>query len=156
MGNGGSARWRRLALTTEHKIAGCVAGTVNPSPLSHMLPLFADESANACPRLSARAAWYLLSLATLWTNRYVVAELKVDSNILSLAQLGVSVLCGLASEVSLVGWDACKSGVRKLLRDGLKDMVVLGAVRILTVLLGLTALKYIAVSFTRTWVAAIA
>lgn len=99
------------------------------------------------------SAWYILSLATLWTNRFVVAELKVESNVLSLAQLGMSVLCGLASEVSLVGWDACKASARKLLRDGLKDMVVLGAVRILTVLLGLTALKYIAVSFTRTWLA---
>lgn len=96
------------------------------------------------------AAWYLLSLITLWTNRYVVAELKVDSNYLSLAQLGMSVICGLTSEVYLVGWSVCKTNMRKLLGDGLKDMVILGAVRILTVLLGLTALKYIAVSFTRT------
>ncbi|TYZ62360.1 hypothetical protein PybrP1_001859 [[Pythium] brassicae (nom. inval.)] len=112
--------WWRPTLSTEHKIAGCIA------------------------------AWYILSLATLWTNRFVVAELKVDSNLLSLAQLGMSVFCGLASEVSLVGWDACRASARKLLRDGLKDMIVLGAVRILTVLLGLTALKYIAVSFTQT------
>lgn len=98
------------------------------------------------------AAWYLLSLITLWTNRYVVAELKVDSNYLSLAQLGMSVICGLMSEVYLVGWVVCKTNMRKLLRDGLKDMVILGAVRILTVLLGLTALKYIAVSFTRTYI----
>ncbi|KAF1331157.1 Drug/metabolite transporter, partial [Globisporangium splendens] len=96
------------------------------------------------------AAWYLLSLITLWTNRYVVAELKVDSNLLSLAQLGMSVVCGLVSEVYLVGWAVCKTNMLKCLREGLKDMVILGGVRILTVLLGLTALKYIAVSFTRT------
>jgi hypothetical protein len=96
----------------------------------------------------------LLSLITLWTNRYVVAKLQVDSNYLSLAQLGSSVVCGLASEVYLVGWVACKNGVLKVIYGGgLKDMIVLGGVRILTVLLGLTALKYIAVSFTRAWAA---
>lgn len=100
-------------------------------------------------------AWYLLSLITLWTNRYVVAELKVDSNFLSLAQLGMSVVCGLVSEVYLVGWVVCKANMLKCVREGLKDMVILGGVRILTVLLGLTALKYIAVSFTRTLVSAI-
>lgn len=81
----------------------------------------------------------------------MVAKLQVDSNYLSLAQLGMSVVCGLASEVYLVGWEACKRGMLKVINGGgLKDMVVLGGVRILTVLLGLTALKYIAVSFTRT------
>ncbi|TMW62452.1 hypothetical protein Poli38472_005070 [Pythium oligandrum] len=95
-------------------------------------------------------AWYLLSLVTLWTNRYVVADLKIDSNYLSLSQLGMSVVCGLISEVYLVGWVVCLAGLRKVMNDGLKDMVILGGVRILTVLLGLTALKYIAVSFTQT------
>ncbi|EEY61802.1 Drug/Metabolite Transporter (DMT) Superfamily [Phytophthora infestans T30-4] len=96
------------------------------------------------------AAWYVISLVTLWTNRYVVAKLRVDSNLLSLAQLGMSVVGGLGSELYLVGWTVCKRGMRKVLDDGLKDMVLLAGVRILTVLLGLTALKYIAVSFTQT------
>ncbi|KAG7393640.1 hypothetical protein PHYBOEH_006032 [Phytophthora boehmeriae] len=96
------------------------------------------------------AAWYVISLATLWTNRYVVAKLRVDSNLLSLAQLGMSVVGGLGSELYLVGWTVCKRGMQKVLKDGLKDMVLLAGVRILTVLLGLTALKYIAVSFTQT------
>lgn len=100
--------------------------------------------------LLAAAAWYVISLVTLWTNRYVVAKLRVDSNLLSLAQLGMSVVGGLGSELYLVGWTVCKRGLRKVLDDGLKDMVLLAGVRILTVLLGLTALKYIAVSFTRT------
>lgn len=108
-------------------------------------------------RVKLDAAWYLLSLITLWTNRYVVAKLQIDSNYLSLAQLGSSVVCGLASEVYLVGWEACKNGIRKVISGGgLKDMVVLGGVRILTVLLGLTALKYIAVSFTREWIVLLA
>ncbi|KUF96823.1 E3 ubiquitin-protein ligase AMFR [Phytophthora nicotianae] len=94
------------------------------------------------------AAWYVISLVTLWTNRYVVAKLRVDSNLLSLAQLGMSVVGGLGSELYLVGWTVCKRSMRKVLDDGLKDMVLLAGVRILTVLLGLTALKYIAVSFT--------
>ncbi|RLN32562.1 hypothetical protein BBJ28_00024276 [Nothophytophthora sp. Chile5] len=106
-------------LSTENKIAVCIAG------------------------------WYVISLVTLWTNRYVVAQLQVDSNLLSLAQLGMSVVGGLSSELYLVGWIVCKGGMRKVLNDGLKDMVLLAGVRILTVLLGLTALKYIAVSFTR-------
>ncbi|RLN58135.1 hypothetical protein BBJ29_005978 [Phytophthora kernoviae] len=96
------------------------------------------------------AGWYVISLATLWTNRYIVAKLRVDSNLLSLAQLGMSVVGGLGSELYLVGWTVCKRGLRKVLNDGLKDMVLLAGVRILTVLLGLTALKYIAVSFTQT------
>ncbi|KAG1709058.1 hypothetical protein DVH05_022689 [Phytophthora capsici] len=96
------------------------------------------------------AGWYVISLVTLWTNRYVVASLRVDSNLLSLAQLGMSVVGGLGSELYLVGWTECKRGMRKVLNDGLKDMVLLAGVRILTVLLGLTALKYIAVSFTQT------
>ncbi|DBA00916.1 TPA: LOW QUALITY PROTEIN: hypothetical protein N0F65_006116 [Lagenidium giganteum] len=111
---------KMVKLTLEHKIAACIA------------------------------AWYLLSLITLWTNRYVVAELKVDSNVLSLAQLGMSVVCGFGSEMYLVGWVVIRQGLRQLMREGLKDMIVLGAVRILTVLFGLTALKYIAVSFTQT------
>lgn len=96
-------------------------------------------------------AWYLLSLITLWTNRYVVAEIRVDSNYLSLAQLGMSVVCGFASEIYLVGWGACKTGLKFATQNGLKDMLLLGGVRILTVMLGLTALKYIAVSFTRSY-----
>lgn len=96
-------------------------------------------------------AWYLLSLITLWTNRYVVAEIRVDSNYLSLAQLGMSVVCGFASEIYLVGWGACKTGLKYATQNGLKDMLLLGGVRILTVMLGLTALKYIAVSFTRSY-----
>lgn len=95
-------------------------------------------------------AWYSLSLVTLWTNRYVVAELHVSSSVLSLAQLGMSVVCGVVSEVYLVGWIVCLDGFRKLLRDGLKDMLILGGVRVLTVMFGLIALKYIAVSFSQT------
>jgi solute carrier family 35, member E2 len=91
----------------------------------------------------------VLSLVTLWTNRFIVAELRVDSNVLSFAQLGMSVVCGIASELYLVGWVVCLGGLAKVMRDGLQDMVILGGVRILTILLGLTALKYISVSFTR-------
>lgn len=61
----------------------------------------------------------------------------------------MSVVCGLMCEVFMVGWPICVDGLRNVMNHGLKDMVVLGAVRILTVLFGLTALKYIAVSFTR-------
>lgn len=96
------------------------------------------------------AGWYVISLVTLWTNRYVVVKLRVDSNLLSLAQLSMSVVGGLGSELYLVGWIVCKRNMRKVMDDGLKDMVLLAGVRILTVLLGLTALKYIAVSFTQT------
>ena len=88
---------------------------------------------------------------TLWTNRYVVTTLQVDSNVLSLAQLSMSVLGGLSLELYLVGWTVCKRSLRKVVSGGLKEMVLLAGVRILTVLLGLTSLKYIAVSFTRTW-----
>ncbi|TDH66954.1 hypothetical protein CCR75_005950 [Bremia lactucae] len=95
------------------------------------------------------ASWYVISLVTLWTNRYVVAKLRVDSNLLSLAQLTMSVFGGLGFELYLVGWTVCKRSMHKVMGDGLKDMVLLASVRILTVLLGLTALKYIAVSFTR-------
>ncbi|KAF1786247.1 Sugar phosphate transporter domain [Phytophthora cactorum] len=56
----------------------------------------------------------------------------------------MSVVGGLGSELYLVGWTVCMRGIRKVLDDGLKDMVLLAGVRILTVLLGLTALKYIA------------
>ncbi|KAJ0409946.1 hypothetical protein P43SY_005840 [Pythium insidiosum] len=95
-------------------------------------------------------AWFILSLVALWTNRFIVADLKVDSNVLSLFQLGMSVACGLASEVYIGGWPLCLAGLRAMLRDGLKDIALLGGVRILTVLLSLTALKYIAVSFSQT------
>ncbi|CAI5702421.1 unnamed protein product [Peronospora effusa] len=94
--------------------------------------------------------WYMTSLLTLWTNRYVVAKLRVDSNLLSLTQLSMSVAGGLSSELYLVGWTICKRGLRQVLDNGLKDMVLLAGVRVLTVLFGLTALKYIAVSFTQT------
>ncbi|CAI5736867.1 unnamed protein product [Hyaloperonospora brassicae] len=96
------------------------------------------------------AGWYVISLMTLWTNRYVVTTLQVDSNVLSLAQLSMSVLGGLSLELYLVGWTACKRSLRKVVSGGLKEMVLLAGVRILTVLLGLTSLKYIAVSFTQT------
>ncbi|GLD99256.1 hypothetical protein PINS_up007974 [Pythium insidiosum] len=62
----------------------------------------------------------------------------------------MSVACGVASEVYIGGWALCLAGLRAMLRDGLKDIALLGAVRILTVLLSLTALKYIAVSFSQT------
>eukprot|EP00644_Phytophthora_capsici_P009659 jgi/Phyca11/118248/e_gw1.35.32.1 len=125
--------------STESKVAVCIAGAYH-----HCAFLLLTNS------LVSPSGWYVISLVTLWTNRYVVASLRVDSNLLSLAQLGMSVVGGLGSELYLVGWTECKRGMRKVLNDGLKDMVLLAGVRILTVLLGLTALKYIAVSFTQT------
>ncbi|CAI5743279.1 unnamed protein product [Peronospora destructor] len=111
-----------------------------------VVPLHSTESKVAICIIG----WYVTSLLTLWTNRYVVAKLRVDSNFLSLAQLSMSVAGGLGSEIYLVGWTICKSGLRQVLDNGLKDMVLLAGARVLTVLLGLTALKYIAVSFTQT------
>lgn len=90
------------------------------------------------------------SLSTLWMNRYIMADLKIDRNKLSMAQLGTSVLGGLITELALVGWSGSKVGIRRVWNDGLKDIVVLGIIRVATILFGLTALKYINVSFTRT------
>ncbi|CCI46217.1 unnamed protein product [Albugo candida] len=67
-----------------------------------------------------------------------------------MAQLGTSVLGGLITELALVGWSGSKVGIRRVWNDGLKDIVVLGIIRVATILFGLTALKYINVSFTQT------
>jgi hypothetical protein len=130
----------------EHKVALCISGnSLHPSDsISYEVVLLTFRV--IC---FSNIVWYVLSLITLWTNRYVVAELKMDSNLLSFAQLGMSVICGFASETYCVGWIVCKQGLQKVIQHGLKDMVLLGGVRILTVLFGLTALKYISVSFTR-------
>ncbi|KAF0687561.1 Aste57867_20680 [Aphanomyces stellatus] len=103
------------------------------------------------------AFWYTISLGALWANKYLVYTMGVDTSILSLVQLGMSVICGVAVEIRAVGTTAFVSELQTsfaVVAKGdnstrLKDMLSLGFVRILNLLFDLVALKYIPVSLAQ-------
>ncbi|ETV69994.1 hypothetical protein, variant [Aphanomyces astaci] len=120
--------------------------------------------------------WYVMSLLALWANKFLVSTIAIDTSLLSMMQLVMSVACGALVEVRAVG--AAKFAVD--LRGAfmwttsfpphnapskaahaytaspppipcrITDMVTLGGVRILNLVCDLVALKYISVSLSQT------
>jgi len=91
------------------------------------------------------AAWYIFSGFTLFLNKYILTYIDGDPTILGFMQMLATLVCGYLS----VRWEGKKVGMVK--QPGfIRHMTVVGGLRFCTVLFGLLALNYVAVSFTET------
>lgn len=91
------------------------------------------------------AAWYFFSGCTLFLNKYILATLDGDATLLGCCQMVMTMVCGylqMAAEK--------RSVTAKKPLGFYKHMTIVGGMRFSTVLLGLIALNYVAVSFTET------
>ncbi|KAI9564033.1 hypothetical protein GHT06_007771 [Daphnia sinensis] len=99
--------------------------------------------------------WYIFSAFNLFVNKYVISYLKGDPALLAMSQmlmcmcLGFIQLrysCGLfVSRHPSGGWSSIQR--TKLFQ---RPMLILGSLRFTTLVLGLTSLNYVAVSFAET------
>jgi len=73
-----------------------------------------------------------------------------------MAQVGMSVLCGSAVEIRVMGWRLFSTTLQNAFGNGkdskMRDMMLLGAIRMTNILLSLVTLKYISASFSRKWI----
>ncbi|XP_013384812.1 solute carrier family 35 member E2-like [Lingula anatina] len=93
--------------------------------------------------------WYLFSAGTLFLNKHILTTLKGDPTLLSTMQMFCTTCLGFLQMFLPLGM------YKPVKREGkppnfLRNMVLVGSMRFSTVLLGLVALKYVAVSFTET------
>ncbi|EFX88523.1 hypothetical protein DAPPUDRAFT_41071 [Daphnia pulex] len=99
--------------------------------------------------------WYIFSAFNLFANKYVISYLKGDPALLAMSQmlmcmclgfLQLRYSCGLfVSRQSSGGWSSIHRN--KLIQ---RPMLILGSLRFTTLVLGLTSLNYVPVSFAET------
>lgn len=89
--------------------------------------------------------WYFFSGCTLFLNKYILTYLEGDATVLGGMQMLATLICGY------IQMKAEGREVRGKKPGGFfRHMVIVGGLRFCTVLLGLVALNYVAVSFTET------
>ncbi|XP_064611452.1 solute carrier family 35 member E2A-like [Liolophura sinensis] len=93
--------------------------------------------------------WYLFSACTLFLNKYILSTLKGEPTLLGTMQMVMTTVFGFLQMYLPLGMYV------PIQRDGKppnfwKNMMLVGTMRFLTVILGLVALKFVAVSFTET------
>jgi len=89
--------------------------------------------------------WYGFSGFTLFLNKYILTTLQGDATVLGCMQMVMTMLCGYLQLVL-----EKKSISTKKPGGFYRHIVIVGGLRYATVLLGLVALNYVAVSFTET------
>lgn len=93
--------------------------------------------------------WYIFSGCTLFLNKFILTYLKGDPTILGACQMLTTATCGFIQMYFPCGM--YKPTQRLSKPPGFyRHMILVGCTRFLTVLLGLVALNYVAVSFTET------
>ncbi|UJR37120.1 hypothetical protein I4U23_029824 [Adineta vaga] len=94
--------------------------------------------------------WYISSGATLFLNKYVLSHLHGDAFLLGTTQLIISVICSyIQMKFTAKSGDQTQRNPM-IMKNVYRDMLFIGAFRCATVILGLFAMKYIAVSFLAT------
>uniref|UniRef100_T1JJI0 5' exonuclease Apollo n=1 Tax=Strigamia maritima TaxID=126957 RepID=T1JJI0_STRMM len=93
--------------------------------------------------------WYLFSFSTLFLNKYILSYLHGDPTMLGTIQMSITAVCGFIQMYIPCGL------YHPVKREGkpprfVINMLVVGSMRFATVILGLLALKFVAVSFTET------
>jgi len=100
--------------------------------------------------------WYLFSAFNLFMNKYVISYLNGEPALLAIGQMLMCVVLGFIQIRYSCGLFASRPSVRAALStpSGYKftqpSMVILGTLRFTTLVLGLTSLNYVAVSFIET------
>lgn len=93
--------------------------------------------------------WYLFSGCTLFLNKYILTYLNGNPTILGACQMLMTAICGFLQLYFPCGM--YKPSTRLSKPPGFyRHMVLVGCTRFMTVVLGLVALNYVAVSFTET------
>ncbi|XP_005099271.1 solute carrier family 35 member E2A [Aplysia californica] len=93
--------------------------------------------------------WYFFSACTLFLNKYILATLKSDPTLLGAMQMVMTTVFGFIQMYLPLGM------YTPIAREGKppnfwRNMILVGTMRFSTVVLGLVALKFVAVSFTET------
>ncbi|VDI60119.1 solute carrier family 35, member E2 [Mytilus galloprovincialis] len=93
--------------------------------------------------------WYIFSAFTLFLNKYILTSLKGDPAVLGAMQMVMTTIFGFLQMYLPLGF------YKPVVREGKpsnfwKNMILVGCMRFSTVVLGLIALKFVAVSFTET------
>ena len=91
------------------------------------------------------ALWYFFSGCTLFLNKYILTTLGGDSTLLGTCQMLMTLLLGYVQMLLERRGPPVKKPP-----GFFRHMVIVGSMRYATVLLGLVALNYVAVSFTET------
>lgn len=93
--------------------------------------------------------WYFFSGCTLFLNKYILSYMKGDPTILGTSQMLMTTVCGFIQMYFPCGM--YKPTQRLMRPPGFyRHMMLVGSTRFATVILGLVALNYVAVSFTET------
>jgi len=96
------------------------------------------------------ALWYFFSGCTLFLNKYILSYLEGDSTLLGSCQMLMTLLCGYVQMHYPCGMGPRSNMSSTKPASFYRHMGVVGGLRFATVLLGLIALNYVAVSFTET------
>ncbi|CAF0957720.1 unnamed protein product [Rotaria sordida] len=94
--------------------------------------------------------WYISSAATIFSNKYILSHLDGDAFSLGANQLVISVISGYIQIQFINKFHNQLDKNPIIMKNIFRDMMFIGAFRSVTVMLGLVALKYIAVSFVAT------
>ncbi|XP_071944455.1 solute carrier family 35 member E2A-like [Antedon mediterranea] len=95
------------------------------------------------------ACWYLFSFCTLFLNKYILSTLGGEPRMLGSVQMVMTTVCGFIK--MFIPCCLYRHKSREERPPGfIRNMLFLGIMRFATVVLGLVALKNIAVSFTET------
>lgn len=113
-----------------------------------------EESPEKTGLLNVRAflfllLWYFFSFCTLFLNKYILSSLHGDPTLLGAIQMVMTTVLGFVQIYLPCGMYV------PIQREGKppnfwRNMIVVGIMRFTTVVLGLVALKFVAVSFTET------
>ncbi|BFZ23817.1 hypothetical protein BsWGS_26856 [Bradybaena similaris] len=99
--------------------------------------------------LAFLALWYFFSGCTLFLNKYILTTLRSDPTLLGAMQMVMTTVLGFVQMYLPLGMYTPVNREGKPPRFW-RNMVLVGAMRFSTVVLGLVALKFVAVSFTET------
>lgn len=95
------------------------------------------------------ALWYVFSGFTLFLNKYILTYQKADPHVLCGMQMFITMLCGLVQLRYPLGTYKPVVGQRK--PDNFRrGMFILGLLQLGTIMFGLIAIYYVAVSFAET------
>ncbi|XP_071513204.1 solute carrier family 35 member E2A-like [Panulirus ornatus] len=93
--------------------------------------------------------WYIFSGITLFLNKYILTYQKADPHVLCGMQMLITMLCGLIQMRYPLGTYKQKLGQRRP-DNFMKSMFIVGLLQLGTIMFGLVAIYFVAVSFAET------
>lgn len=93
--------------------------------------------------------WYIFSAITLFLNKYILSYQKADPHVLCGMQMFITMSCGLVQLRYPLGTYKPTPGQRKP-QNFVKNMILVGLLQLGTIMFGLVAIYFVAVSFAET------